>query len=55
MSETIISKAPYIKPRVMVLEIELNGLVCSSPPILYMLGGGGTYDEGSIWDNGEDY
>jgi hypothetical protein len=55
MSENNILKAPYIKPQVMVLGVKLSCLICTSSPLLYYIGGGGTYDEDSIWGNGEDY
>ena len=47
----------YVKPTTVVIEIRYSGLLCSSPdPNLnaaFFLGGGGSYDEGSIWDNGD--
>lgn len=48
-------KTPYIKPQVIVFELKQNGLICTSPQMFYYQGGGGTYNEDSIWNNGDDY
>ncbi len=45
----------YFKPRMKVLNINMGNIVCSIPNIIFYEGGGGVYDNGSIWDNGEDY
>ncbi len=49
-----LQKEPYIKPEMEVYEVGLNGIVCISPDE-YSQGGGGVYDNNSIWDNGGDY
>lgn len=55
MSFNSLSKAHYNKPQMNVFEVELMGLVCTSPNMLYYLGGGGTYNDELIWSNGSDY
>ena len=43
----------YIKPTANVYEVEIKGLICASPLQSYYNGGGGIYDNESIWNNGD--
>ena len=44
----------YQKPKMTVHEIAFNGIICTSPNLLFYEGGGGTYGEDTTLDNGDD-
>lgn len=51
-------KRNYIKPVMGYYDVRMNSLLCSSPSDpseQFYLGGGGVYNDDSIWDNGDDY
>lgn len=49
------TKKTYVKPVIEVYHLKMRSLICTSPDPLFYLGGGGSYSNDDIINNGDDY